>query len=203
MAKPQTEDPGLVEQPASMHDAAAILAGLNIEELLKGQLDVIVEQRVAQEVSRVNAVNKEVQAETRVKKAVVPKTYLTHWRCDTEPNIVLAARTIVDGKPWQPKDWTLTANGKIWKDPDPLHGLVLRFRRGHFFSTEQWQDDFLEWKMTAPIISTVNPDQIIGGNPSIYKDDGNNIGQCPHCGEPFIPGSAALKAHLRAVHGIV
>jgi hypothetical protein len=201
MAKPLTEE--TVSDP--MHDAAAILSSLNIEELLKGQLEAIVEQRVSAEVSKVNAANKQVEAEQRVQPQVQPDTFLTHWRCDINPNMSLALRTIVDGQPYKPKKFVLTAQGKVWEDPDPLSGQWIHFRRGHFFSKHKYEDDFLEWKMDNPSIDpTSNPGfpSVIGGNPAIYKDDGKILGRCPYCEEPFIPGSNALKAHLRATHGV-
>lgn len=206
MAKTDTGTEEVVTQPAAMHDAASILAGLNIEELVRGQVETLVNQRLAEEASKALPANASVEAETRKPNYVEPPTYLRHYRCDTSPNLVVFARSIDKeaGKFFKPSEWSTDA--KQYKNRDPLEGERIQFRRGHFFATEQWQVDQLDWMMEQPQYEPggdpLNP-KVRGGNPHIYVDDGLQVGKCPYCDEPFIPGSNALKAHLRATHGVI
>lgn len=211
MAKAEQAVESLPDSTPAMHDAAAILASINIEELLKGQLDTLVEQRVSQELEkqRVNQGNRVVLADKRGDAHPKPPSFLKHYRCDVSPNLVVFARSVVKDESgnatglYKPTQWSTDA--KRFRDPDPVAGLKIQFRRGHFFATEQWQVDQLDWMMknksVKPGSDSINP-EILGGNPTIYEDDGIQIGGCPHCGEPFVPGSNALKAHMRATHGV-
>lgn len=204
---PAVEDP--VESTAQsepMHDAAAILASFDIQALLKGQIEEVIRQQVAAEVQKVNPGNREVLAETRQQPIVNQQKYIKHYRNDVSPNKVIFARTYVKETDslFRPSEWSTDA--KQYKHRDPLEGQTIQFRRGHFFATEQWQVDQLDWMIRNPQYdphSSADNLKVIGGDPTIYEDDGKSISGCPHCGEPFIPGSNALKAHLRATHGVV
>jgi hypothetical protein len=186
-----------------MFDPMSILSTLDLDGLINAAVEKKIAEREHQ--IKVNAGNSVVEAATRVQASPPPPKFLKHYRCDTSPNLVIHARTIVDGVPHRSKEWSTDA--KAWRDPDPLAGKRIQFRRGHFFATEQWQVDLMEWKMSHPSIdpsSGAEAPIVVGGNPSIYEDDGiNNVGDCEYgCGLSFVPGSNAYKAHLRATHGV-
>jgi hypothetical protein len=202
MAKTEQVDAPDVVQPQSMVDADAILASLDLDSIV----NAAIERRLSAQGQAVHAGNAEVVAETRERQYQSPAKYLKHYRCDTSPQLVIHARSIVDGKPYRPTKYNYLNKG--WEDPDPLAGKRIQFRRGHFFATQQWEVDLVEWKMRNPSVdpnSGSEAPQIIGGNPSIYEDDGlSSVGLCEYgCGMSFVPGSNAYKAHLKATHGIV
>lgn len=167
--------------------------GADVEAILKGlDLGKLIEQQVAEQVAKataeanLNKSNQIVDATQRDKKAFVPQRYLKHYRCDVSPDITIQVRT------YDPERDTLTGVTK---------GKRMQFRRGHFFATEQSEVDQIEWMMRHPSLdpSGVN---VIGGNPTIYEDDGKDLVKCAYCEEVFVVGSNSLKSHLRATHGV-
>lgn len=151
-------------------------------------LQALIREQVAAELERVkreSASAPVVLAETRSAPAYEPPKYLKHYRCDTSPDLTIVRVNMSDGKP----------NGA-------MKGKYIKFRRGHFFATEQGEVDQLEWMRQTPPFDPLEPGKVLGGNPSIYEADGKELTPCEHCGELFVAGSNAWKSHLRASHGI-
>lgn len=162
-------------------DVDAILSSIDINKLI--------EERIAAALSNTSMTrgNPIVDATQREKKAFTPERYLKHYRCDVSPEIKIALR-------------------RYNPDTDTLEGLAkgkwMSFRRGHFFATTQEEVDQIDWMMRHPSLNPTDSSQVIGGNPTIYEDDGRDLVQCAYCEEVFVSGSNALKSHLRATHGV-
>lgn len=172
-------------QEASFKDAD-LRAALAEQEAM---LAKIIEQKVNEALlaARMNQGNPVVNAETRTPAAVTPQKFLKHYRCDVSPDMQIQVRGYD-------------------RDADklgaPIKGHWIKFRRGHFFATTQEQVDQLEWMIRHPLFDPAEPGQVIGGNPSIYEDDGQQVTKCQFCDEVFVMGSNSYKAHLRASHGL-
>lgn len=135
-----------------------------------------------------NQSNPVVEADTRSAQAHRPPAYLKHYRCDLSPDATIQKRFYDESTD------SLTGLDK---------GNYIRFRRGHFFATEQEEVDQLEWMMRNTSVDPRDVNRVIGGMPSIYEDDGQNLTLCKYgCGETFIIGSNSYKAHIRATHGV-
>lgn len=167
----------------------AVNAAPNVNAILENlDLDRLIEARVAEAVAKVtqNPGNPIVDATEREQKAIRPDRYLKHYRCDVAPDLNVTARNYNAAE-------------------DALEGVIkgrrIIFRRGHFFATEQWQVDQIEWMMRH---SSLDPGGtvVIGGNPTIYEDDGKDLAKCAYCDEVFVVGSNSFKSHLRATHGV-
>jgi hypothetical protein len=162
-------------------DVDAILASIDLNKLI--------EERIAAALSDTSTVrgNPIVDATQREKKTVTPERYLKHYRCDVAPEISIQLRNYDAGS-------------------DSLSGIVkgqrMQFRRGHFFATTQQEVDQIEWMMRHPSLDPTDSSHVVGGNPTIYEDDGRDLVQCAYCSEVFVSGSNALKSHLRATHGV-
>lgn len=160
---------------------AALFAGVDIKSL--------VEEQVAKQLadSKTNQSNPVVLSETRTQAAVEPERYLKHYRCDVDPDIQIL-RADFDPETGRP--------GPAFK------GQWIKFRRGHFFAKTQAEVDQIEWMRKHPRLDPTDQNRVVGGNPTIYEDDGGNIVRCRECGEPFIAGSNSLVAHMCATHGV-
>lgn len=109
-----------------------------------------------------------------------------HFRCDVSPELKV-----------QMLDMSAIDRGERPQDY-PLAGRWITFRLGHLQTNDENVARQIKWMMERPSIS--GDGQTIGGNPSIYEDDGSVIFKCPDC--DFVTASAnGYKAHRRATHG--
>lgn len=173
------DDTETVSAPNPQWNPADMLAQFDISKMIADQ--------VAAELAKANAQspNPIVHAEQRGRSQPEPESYLKHYRCDVSPDLTIVRRN-ADGD----------------KLGSPIKGQYIKFRRGHYFATDQDVVDQIEWLMRNPTTSPSNPEQVIGGVPTIYEDDGRDLIRCEYCPEPFVRGSNAYKAHLRATHGV-
>jgi len=157
------------------------------EDTSASVMEATIARIVAEEIAKANLSSKSqpvVEAANREAGYVAPKNYLEHYRNDLSPDVQITVSDVTNG-----------IKG------EPFKGRIIKFRRGHFFATEQYEVDFLEWVMANPLTDPRDSSKIIGGIPSIYKSDGKDIVACPECGEAFVAGSNALKSHRKASHG--
>ena len=86
----------------------------------------------------------------------------------------------------------------------PIKGSYMQFRRGHFYATTKNQVRQLEWMRQRPKFSA-NQEQVIGGDPGIYEDDGEQIYYCPagcsHADVQFA-STKSLARHMKSVHNV-
>lgn len=174
-------EPDVLESVPPAPDMSALFANVDLEALIAAQVKQAVE---SQNKSKETPI---VEAESRGTQAHMPTTYIRHYRCDVSPDVTIQRRVY---------------NADQDKLEEMLPGERIVFRRGHFFSTDQSEDDQLQWMMRNPSFDPRDPSRVIGGNPTIYEDDGRDLVACQHCGEPFVRGSNAYKSHLRASHGV-
>lgn len=180
--KIETSATGSVETVAAAPlDVSSFMGTIDIAELVRQQ----VESALAAD-KRSRNETPVVEASQRGTGPVTPAKYLKHYRCDVSPDVIIQRRSVNS-------DGTL---GPVMK------GERMVFRRGHFFATEQGEVDQLQWMMNHPQFDPLDPSRVIGGNPTIYEDDGRDLIQCLHCTEVFVRGSNAYKSHLRATHNI-
>jgi hypothetical protein len=178
----QTETGQVVATSTPEWSPEAILDSFNIAEIVERQ---VAEALAKQQQQTGNPI---VHAEQRVAQANVPEKYLKHYRCDVSDEGQIKRRR------YDP------TTDKLYDDPE-LKGKYIKFRRGHYFATDQDVVDQLEWMMRN---HTVNPStgEVIGGMMTIYEDDGRDLVRCEYCDEPFVRNSNAYKAHKRATHGV-
>ncbi len=166
-------------------DIQSIIAALDLGSIIKQQVAEQVEE--ATRVAALNQSNQIVDATQRGQKSVTPERYLKHYRCDVSPDITIQVR-LYDA------------------DEDKLGAVVkgqrIQFRRGHFFAKEQREVDQIEWMIRHPSLDPTDSSRVIGGNPTIYEDDGKDLVKCAYCDEVFVAQSNSLKSHLRATHGV-
>lgn len=162
----------------------AILDSFNIAEIVERQ---VAEALAKQQQASGNPI---VHAESRVANAVEPQKYIKHYRCD------LSEEAQIQRRAYNPE------TDRLESRPE-LKGQYIKFRRGHYFATDQDVVDQIEWMMRNHTVDPTNQERIIGGAPHIYEDDGRDLIRCQYCDEPFVRSSNAYKAHLRATHGVV
>lgn len=84
----------------------------------------------------------------------------------------------------------------------PIKGSYLRFQRGRFYATTQNQVRQLDWLSKRDTVSG-DGKAVIGGDPALYEDDGEQILYCPvgcsHA-EYHFASTKSLGRHMRAVH---
>lgn len=153
------------------------------------QLQDIIKASVAEETRK--AIEKAGIAAPLAESSGDPTTpkfeFKKHYRCDVSPNLKIQAL-----------DMTGVEYGARPQD-SPLNGEWIEFRLGHYFTNNDNHIAQIEWMMQRQSVDAEG--QTIGGNPSIYEDDGTSIFRCPHC--DFVTASPnGFKAHLRASHGV-
>ena len=167
------------------------------------ELDRIVAEHVAAALKAAGVSDRKIESATGVQggSPVVnvtgtsqprPEGVLKHYRNDMSPDMRIAAMDmdVIDGG-GRPTDAIIL-------------GEFLVFRRGHFFATTENQVRQIEWLRTRPTHNPLNPEEVVGGVPTIYEDDGGGLHSCFIQGCGFITGSYnGLKAHLRATHNVV
>lgn len=121
---------------------------------------------------------------------VVPHNYLKHYRNSRSPEIEyleLDMSVLEDGQ-----------NPSFF----PKKGQYIRFHRGHFYATTENQVKQLDWLSQRDTISGDGVN-VIGGDPALYEDDGEDIIYCPvgcsHA-EYHFASMKSLGAHMRSVH---
>jgi hypothetical protein len=85
---------------------------------------------------------------------------------------------------------------------NPIVGQYIKFRMGHLYTSDENQIAQIEWMIShAPLTS--DGQDVVGGFPAIYEDDGAQIYHCTAgCG--FVTASwNSYKSHMRATHDIV
>lgn len=176
---------GAYAVPTNSVDVQSILDAIDLEAIIKQR----VEQQVAEAVERQShhQGNPIVDATQRGTKSFTPEKYLKHYRCDVSPDIQILRRNY---------------NADEDKMTGTVKGEWMKFRRGHFFAKTQEEVDQIEWMIRHPQLDPTDNLRVIGGNPTIYEDDGKDLVACAYCGEAFVAGSNSLKSHLRATHGV-
>ncbi|HEX5498083.1 MAG TPA: hypothetical protein VFX03_02610 [Thermomicrobiales bacterium] len=116
-----------------------------------------------------------------------PKKFLVHYRNDVQPKKRIVRRSVNK------------ATGRLYDDPS-AKGETIEFINGHFFATEQWQVDQLEWMRDHPLFDANGG--VIGGDPAIWVDEGDDdVLYCPECNNPFA-SAKKLMAHRKATHHV-
>jgi hypothetical protein len=170
-----------VNAPEPTWNPANVLAGFDIQKMIADQV------RAEMEKSKPAPGNPIVHAENRGRGEKAPPSYLKHYRCDLSPDVIIVRRV------YDPESDRL---GGVIK------GEYIKFRRGHYFATDQDVVDQIEWLMRNPTNDPRDPARVVGGLPTIYEDDGRDLIKCQFCEEPFVRGSNSYKAHLRATHQV-
>jgi hypothetical protein len=117
-----------------------------------------------------------------------PKRYKKHYRCDVSPSLKIQ---LLDMS-------SLDVNERPQSTPIP--GQWIEFHRGHLYTDDDNVIRQIEWMRNRAMYS---PDgqTTLGGNPSIYEDDGAEIFRCTQ-GCDFVTASRnSWKAHMWATHG--
>lgn len=86
----------------------------------------------------------------------------------------------------------------------PIKGSYMQFTRGHFYATTKNQVRQLDWMSKRPKYSA-NQEQVVGGDPGIYEDDGEQIYYCPSgCSHADVQFASmkSLARHMKAVHNM-
>lgn len=118
---------------------------------------------------------------------VEPPRFKYHFRCDSSPELKIQAmdmRAVDRGD--RPQDF-------------PIPNQWITFRLGHLQTNDENTARQIRWMMERPSVGELG--QTIGGNQSIYEDDGSVLFRCPDC--DFVTASSnGFKAHRRASHGV-
>jgi len=144
---------------------------------------------VAAEVAKLQVNMGTVPVEMTSPPPVVPLSFKKHYRCDIAPELVI-----------QRLDMTSLDRGER-PQANPLPGEYIKFRMGHLHTSDDDIIAQIEWMKNRP---TYTPDMqgTLGGNPSIYEDDGGDVFRCPQ-GCDFVTASKnAWKAHMWGTHQV-
>lgn len=183
--EPVTPPEGAYSVPTNAVDLESILSAIDLEALIMQRVDQKIAESVAHQ--NFNQGNPIVDATQRGHKSITPEKYLKHYRCDVSPDMQILRRNY---------------NAEEDKLEGSMKGEWMKFRRGHFFAKTQAEVDQIEWMIRHPQLDPTDSSRVVGGNPTIYEDDGKDLVACAYCGESFVAGSNSLKSHLRATHGV-
>lgn len=113
-----------------------------------------------------------------------------HYRNDHNPQAII-----------QRLDMTALDRGER-PQSNPLLGEYIIFRMGHLYTDDPDVIRQLEWMRKRPQLSP-DQSQTMGGNPSIYEDDGEGVYHCDQgCVNYHTASRNAWAAHMLSTHQI-
>ena len=123
-----------------------------------------------------------------------PPSFTHHFRCDVSRDLTI-----------QELDMSALDVGAR-PQAHPIPGSYIRFRAGHLYLHQDKPGDAnkirqLEYMMERAMYSS-DGEQTLGGNPSIYIDDGADIFRCTQGCDYITASKNAWKAHMRATHQV-
>lgn len=183
---PPVQDPGdfvpVAETPAETPAATITLS--------PEQLAAMIESAVAAKVNEIRGPDVIDPAPEPAPEPVYKKTY----RCDSSPNLKVAKM-----------DFLRAQRDGVRPQTYPIPGEYIEFKNGFFKTNDDNEIAQLEWSMSNPSVrGGLFDGQIIGGNPSIYEDDGGYIYKCDVAGCDFVTASQnAMTAHKAASHRFI
>jgi hypothetical protein len=118
-----------------------------------------------------------------------PPSFKKHYRCDLSPEIVIQ---LLDMSALE-RDERPQAN--------PLPGQYIKFRMGHLYTNDDNVISQLEWMRTRATYSS-DMESTLGGNPSIYEDDGSQVYRCPQGCDFYTASKNAFNAHMMGTHQV-
>lgn len=160
------------------------------DELMKS-LRVNLQEMVAQEVAKSSPVKPvgTVPVDLSNQPPATPPSFKKHYRCDANPNMQI-----------QRLDMSALDRGER-PSANPLPGEFIHFQRGHLFTDNDNDIRQIEWMKNRPAFSN-DLTQTMGGNPSIYEDDGVDLYHCSQGCDYKTPSKNAWKAHMWGTHQV-
>ncbi len=119
---------------------------------------------------------------------VVP-SFKKHYRNDLNPDLIIQAMDMsaLD------RDERPQAN--------PIPGKYYKFRLGHLYTNDDNVIRQLDYMSSRPMYN--GEGDTVGGNPSIYEDDGEVVYRCTAgCEDAVFASKRGYKAHMRGTHGV-
>jgi hypothetical protein len=144
---------------------------------------------VAAEVAKLQVSVGTVPVEMTSPPPVAPLSFKKHYRCDAAPELVI-----------QQLDMSALDRDER-PQANPLPGEYIKFRMGHLYTSDDGVIAQIEWMKNRP---TYTPDMqgTLGGNPSIYEDDGADVYRCTQ-GCDFVTASKnSWEAHMWGTHQV-
>jgi hypothetical protein len=117
-----------------------------------------------------------------------PPKFKKHYRNDVSPHVVI-----------QKMDMSALDFGER-PQAYPLAGQHIKFRFGHYYTSDDNEIAQLEWMMGRA--ATDAEGNTIGGNPAIYEDDGSVVYHCPQGCDYYTASKTAYEKHMKATHGV-
>lgn len=159
---------------------AAVAAALN---KFSAEVDQKVEQKIKQNQATPLIADTSLQY-------VPPAKFKKHYRNDVAPNLKIQELDMSsldrDDRP----------------QSNPISGRWIQFRSGHLHTNSDNVIRQIDYMMNRDMYAH-DGEETVGGNPSIYEDDGADIYRCAQGCTDFITASkASWKAHMRSVHGV-